>query len=814
METLWRDLRYAWRSLARSPGFALAAILAMGVGIGANTANFSLFDAIVWNALPVPGFGRLVLVNEFRKKGGHFAGVSASDLRDWQNHATAFAGLAGFRYHEFEGTERGTAEPVGAAEIAPNYFAVLGAKPLMGRSFTADEAEPGHSHVAILSYRYWQGRFAGERPILGHTIELDHAAYTIVGVMPRGIEYPSVDLFVPLALSPSLLAERGARVLSVLGRLKPGVSLKQGQAQLGTIAAGLAKTYPETNQNISAYVRSLRVYINGNLAYYWSLMFAAAMGLVLLIACANVTNLQLARGMSRQKEIAVRAALGASRGRTVRQLLVESVVTSLIGAAAGLMLAEVGIHLISANLPSAVAQLLSGWDRIRLNGTALAFTTFVAVLAGIVSGVLPAIHGSKPDLNEMLKEGGRSATAGRGRGRIQGALVAAQVSLTLVLLVGSALLVRGFRRMVAQQKQFDPSSALLFHVSLSAERYKQPDDRVAFYRRALRKLSATPGARSAALFTTFPFSNDGAVGRNFEPAGDGSRPQGVLPWADVQSISPGFFSLLHLPLIAGREFTSEDGPKTLRVAIVNRKLAERYWPHESPIGRQIRLVLNGKPGHWLTIVGVVGNVLWDWTDQAAEPSIFRPYTQAPRADAFFALRDGTDPDALVPAVREEMSSIDPDLLLTGDLTRTPETLGRAIHDSISGLGVLAGIMTGMGLIAFGLAAVGVYSVMSYVVAQRRHEIGVRMALGADSRRVFGLVLRRSGLLFVIGMAIGLPLAYALARLLARLIFGVSSTDPFAFGGAVGVLAATAFLASYFPARQAATYDPVETLRAE
>lgn len=814
METLWRELRYAWRSLARSPGFAFAAILAMAVAIGANTANFSLFDAIVWNAVPVPGFGRLVLLNEFRKTTGYFAGVSGPDFREWQKHAIAFAGLAAFRYAELGGTDNGAAQMVGAAEITPNYFGVLGTKPLLGRSFATDEAEPSNSHVAILSYRYWQSRFAGESGVLGHAIELNHAAYTIVGVMPKDIEYPVVDLFVPLALAPAQSADRGARVLGVLGRLKKGVSAKKARSQLAAIAADLAKAYPETNRGISVYVRPLRVYINGNLTYDWSLTFVVAMGLVLLIACANVANLQLARGVARRKEIALRAALGASRGRMVRQMLVESTLAALIGAGAGLILGYIGIHLIVAGLPSAVGQLVSGWDRIRLNASALAFTAAVAVLAGIVSGVWPAVGSSKPDLVETLKESEHSGSGGRRRAWAQGALVVAQMSLALVLLVGTGLLVHGFGSIEAQQEQFAPANALLFHVALPKTRYKLATDRLALYRQALAKLQALPGAHAATLFTTFPLSNDGAIASRFQVAGTNSGSRTSPPWTDIQSVSPGFFSTLHIPLIAGRDFTSADGPATLRVVIVDRKLAERYWPHASPIGREIRLVRNDKPGPWLTIVGEVGNVLWGWTDRTAEMAAFEPYTQAPRAAAFFALRDGSDPVSLVPAVRREMASIDPDLSLTGYLTREPETLARAIHDSTGPLGVLAGIMAGLGLIAFGLAAVGVYSVMAYAVAQRRHEIGVRMALGADSRSVLGLVLRRSALLLGIGLAIGLPLAYALARLIGGLIFGVSATDPEAFVSAIGVLIGAAFLASYFPARHAARLDPVETLRAE
>jgi putative ABC transport system permease protein len=817
LENLLKDIRYALRLLVRSRGFAAAAILAMAVGIGANTANFSLFDAIVWQAVPVPGFGRLVLASELRTKTGSTTDVSPGDFLDWQSRARSFAGLAAFRYRQFDRTGHGPAEEVSAAALTPNFFHVLGAAPLFGRFFTPEEGEPGQSHVAVLDYRYWQSRFAGDRRIIGRTIELDHAAYTIVGVMPKNIEYPTVDLFVPLAFSPLVRAERSSHVLTVLGRLKPGVSLRQAQAELSTIAAQIAKAYPSTNQDLSADVVSLRVYVNGNLSYYWGMMFAVAMALVLLIACANVTNLQLARGTARRKEIALRAALGASRAAIVRQLFVESVLTALLGACGGLLLAEIGLHLLAVSMPATVTRLISGWDRLRLSGPALVFTIFIAVAAGIISGLLPALHGSKPDLLETLKEGGHSSTPGRASGWMQGALVVAQISLALVLLVGTALLVRGFRGMVAQQEQFAPSSILLFHVDLPASRYKQSADRLAFYQQALQKLAAIPGAHSVALFTTFPLSNDGGVGSFFQAVGRGGESSGSskgFPSALIQSISPGFFSLLHIPLLAGRDFNSADGPGALRVAIINRKLAAQYWPRESPIGQQIRLVRAGKPGAWLTIVGVVGDVQWDWTDQVPEAAIFRPYAQTPQTDAFFALRGGADPDSLVPTVRREMASLAPDLPLTGDMAREPEPLIRAIHDATAGLGVVAGLMSALGFVAFGLAAIGVYSVMAYAVAQRTHEIGVRMALGANTGSVLLLILRRSLRLLIFGLAIGLPLSYALARLLAGFILGVRATDPVAFAGAIGVLVAASLLASYFPARQAAHVDPMVALRHE
>jgi putative ABC transport system permease protein len=815
MEMFWRDLRYALRSLARSPAFAIAAILAMAVAIGANTAVFSLFDAVVWNAIPVHDFGNLVLIHEYRTRRRGEIGVSPPDLFDWQKYANSFTGLAGSENEEFTRTGAGGAVRVNASAVTPNFLAVLGAKPLLGRAFTASEAQPGHNHVAVLSYRYWQSDFGG-RDVVGKTIQLNHASYTIVGVMPRGIGSPGIDLWVPLALSPAQAANRADHSLVVLGRLRPGVSLAQGQAELVTIAARLAKAFPATNRNLSVRVRSLRAWINGDLAYDWGLMFVAAMGLVLLIACANVANLQLARGAARQKEIALRAALGASRERLAGQLLLESLVTSLIGAALGLPLAEAGIRVIEASLPTAVSEQIVGWSRISINGRVLVFTAAIAVLAGVVSGMLPAIAGSRPDLVGTLKESGRSSTPGRVRGWLQGALVVAQVALALVLLVATSLMVGGVQNLAGRQERYAPPNLLDFQVVLPDSNYNHAQRR-AFYRQALAKLRAVPGVRSTALFTSFPLSNGRTRTLHFQVAGRAqeSRERSfALPIAVSQSISPGFFSMLHIRLITGRAFTHADGSGTLPVAIVSRNLAERFWPGRSAIGRQIRWVNSGKHGPWLTIVGIVGNVLWSWTDRTSEYAIFQPYTQDPRGYSSFVVAGGHDADALVPEVRQAIASINPDLPLSGGAGGQIRSLRQDIRDATAGLGVVAELMSTLGLIAFALAAIGVYSLTAYSAAQRRHEIGVRMALGADARSVLGLMLRRSSVLLAIGVAVGLPLAYALARLLGGLIFGVGSTNVAAFAGAIAVLAAAALVAGYFPARRAAQVDPVETLRAE
>ena len=806
IEILVQDLRFGLRMLRKSPGFTAVAVLTLALGIGANTAIFSVFDCIVWHALPVPDFGRLVLVDEYRKGARTLEGVSAADFLDWQQ-AQSFDQLAAYKNDSFKLAGNGLIERIDGAAITPNFFLTLGVRPLIGRSFLQEEAEPGHSHAVILSYGFWQSHFGSRPDVLGQSIELDGSAYTVVGVMPRGLSFPTVDLWVPLAFTPTEQSSRSQRNLSALARLKPYVSYAQAESEITTIETRVAETHPATNKDQLVYFRSLRVYLNGNLTYYWGAMFMGAMGFVLLIACANVAVLQFARGSARLKEIGVRAALGASRRRIVRQLLTENALLALLSAGLGLLFANWGVRLVRASMPADVARLISGWNEMQINQDALAFTIFVAALSAIFSGLGPALQSSKVDLNETLKEGGNS-TLSRSRHRLQSVLVAGQVGLALVLLVAGGLFVRGVHEFASQQKRYAPSGVMMLRTELPQPRYSSPGRRQAFYEQTLDKLRALPGAQSAAVFSTIPFSNNGGTWTSFDLEGHPAE-GGQFLSAQLQSVSPGFFSMLQIPLLEGRDFDLQDGHATLAAAIISKNLADRFWPHESPVGRHIRLMREGSTGPWLTVVGVVGDVVWDWTDNQPEYAIFQPFTQAPLVRSFVAVRAAVPPESLITAARDAMAGIDPDLPAL-----SPETLEQAMHDSFAGIPLLAGTMASLGFIAFVLAFVGIYSLIAYSVTQRTREIGLRMTLGATREDISRMFLRRGACLAGAGLAAGLPASFFLARLLGGLIFGVSATDPLTFGGTAFLLMLMTLAACYIPARRAMRVDPMAALRYE
>ncbi|MGC1107430.1 MAG: ABC transporter permease [Candidatus Acidiferrales bacterium] len=807
LETLIQDLRFALRMLRKSPGFTAVAVLTLALGIGANTAIFSLFDSIVWHALPVPHFSELFLLNEHKKGTMTFRGVSAADLLDWQTQTRSFEQLAGYTYKSFNLTGSAPVERIDGAVVTPNFFRTLGTCTLVGRAFLPEEGQPSHSHVAILSYGFWQSHFAARPDAVGQSLELDGSTYTVVGVMPRGLDYPTADLWVPLALTSQEQTDRAQRNLEVLGRLKPANSLSRAESEFAAIETHLAETYPKSDKDVLVYFEPLRVSINGNLTYSWGIMFMGAMGIVLLIACTNVAILQFARGRARQREIGVRAALGASRQRVARQLFTEAALIALLGAGLGLLFADWGVHLMKAAMPPLISRLMSGWNEMHINGRALAFTMVVAAISAILSGLAPALQSSKLDLNQTLKEGG-SATPGRSHHRLQSTLVVGEVALALVLLVGAVLFVRGVQRFTGQQKSYAPSGVLTLRVQLPQSHYARAEQRLAFYQKAVQGLHALPGVQSAAVFSTIPFSNNGGTWASFEIAGQPTQSE-RFPTAQLQTVSPSFFSLLHIPVLSGRDFGSQDGPTTVPVAIVSENLATQFWPREAAIGQHIRLVQQGSSGPWLTVIGVVGNVLWDWTDNLPEFAIFQPFSQSPGSESLLAVRTQVAPESLIATARREIAGIDPELPV-----QDPETLTQAIHDSFAGIPLLTGMMTSLGLIAFVLVCAGIYSLMSYSVAERTREIGLRMVLGATRGNVSRMFLRRGAYLLLAGLAIGLPVSFALTRLLAGLIYGVRATDPLTFCGTVVLLMLVGLAACYIPARRATRVDPMVALRYE
>ena len=801
-----QDLRYGLRILRRNLGFTLVAALTLALGIGANTAIFSVADAFLLKPLPFPNLGRLAAVVIGQK-----APVAAADYYDWRNQDRSFDELAAYRQSDVNLTGSGQPERLFGAQVTANFFAALDSQPTLGRSFSNNEDEPGQGQEAILSHGLWQRRFGADPNIAGRVVDLDGKPYTIVGVMPKGFEFPLADIWTPLALAPKERAVRAMRNLHVFGKLKAGVTIQEAQAELATISRQLEQAYPLTNKDRRANVMPLGEFVEGTITRAAMFLLLCAVGVVLLIACANIANLQLARATGREREIAVRTALGASRWRVVRLLLSENMLLALISGGLSLLFASFCLQLLLSSMPGDIARLIPGWDQIGLDGRALAFTLGIALLSGVLSGLAPALGSSRPDLNETLKEGGRSSTGGRSQRRLRSVFVVAQIAVALVLLVVAGLFVKGLRGMLSSGDVFEPQRVLVLSVNLPKARYADEASRARFYRGALERLSSVPGVQSAEAFSSIPLSNNGVTWSDFQIEGKPAPDEQHSPGGILQSVSPEFFPLLHIPIREGRALNAADQEGGLPVALVSQKLASRYFPHESALGKRIRVGPPDSPnsGPWLVIVGITGDVLYDWTNRAPEAAIYRPVAQAPLAESQFAIRVSGDPSAFAQTVRAQFETIDPLLPPFGMMS-----LSDAIHESFAGSSQTVGMMAILGMLALIIAVVGVYGVVAYAVAERMHEFGIRMALGAQRRDIFLLVMRRGAFLAGVGLAIGIPSALAMAHLAQGVVFGASATDPPTYLGVAATLLAVTFLACCVPAAHATRVDPISALRYE
>ncbi len=805
------DLKHGFRLVLRAPGPSLIAMLALGLGIGANTAIFSVANGILLHPLPYPNAGRLLYLAEVapHQPPNQANSVSAFTYDAWRRQAHSFQAIGAWRYAQVNLSGNGTPAMVQAAQVSANFFRLLPSPPLRGRVFLPQEAQPGHDREAILSRALWQHQFGGDPNIVGRAIELNQKAYTVVGIMGRDATMPqAVQLWLPLALTPANLNNRTDHYLHVFGALKPGVTQAAAASELRTIAARIDAAYPETNRGWGVFVQTLSQRIIGNETASYVFLLMGAVGFLLLIACANVANLQFARALARNHELSIRTALGARRGRLVRQLLTENLVLGFGGAVVGIGFAAVSIRLILAYMPAAVAVFIGGWSRIRLDGAALLFTLAIAILAGILAGIAPAWHASRPDLNSTLKEGGRGAI-GHARRRIRAVLVVAQIALALVLLVGAVLMVRGFHALTNVDRAYRPASLLTAGFNLpSTPHYAADSARAAFYRQALRRLSALPGVTAASTCTFLPLGNN--LDFNYfsiegRPVASANRDRAAVP----QSVSPNFFSVMHIPILRGRAFTAADGQGAPGVAIISQYLANRYWPGRNPLGEHIKGGLDSSKDSWLTVVGVAADVQWAWGDNNPEPTFYRPEPQFPQYSAYFLLRSaaGGDVTALGPDARRAIAVVDPNQPLYGVMS-----LAESIHQATIGIAYVSVMLTVAGVLALILAAIGVYGVMAFLVSERVHEFGIRRALGASGRDIVALVFRRGGLLLLWGLVVGLPLAYWLAGSLQSLILGISAGNLVTYAGIAFLLAAMSAAACYMPALQASRVDPLVALR--
>jgi len=810
LEELLQDLRYGARILRKNPGFTLVAVLTLAIGIGANTAIFSMAQGFLLKPLSVPHLDRLVAIGELQAHDRNDTiRVSPANYLDWVSQTQSFDHISAFDWENVNLSGVGTPLTAQGIHVSTDFFEVLGVKPLLGRTFLPEEDTPGHDQEVILTRGLWERQFAGDQTVVGKTLRLDTRPYTVVGVMDQDCKFPqTVELWLPLALDPKARHNRNDRYLQVMAHLKTGVAREQAAAEMKTVAERISELHPQSNRDWSVQVIPLRDYaiFHGSAPFMFLLM--GAVGFVLLIACANVANLLFARATGRSREIAVRAAVGATRWRIVRQLLSESLVLGLLGAGAGLLLAEWAIYFIQATCPPDLVRFVAGWDQIRLDGTVFVFGLAVAAVAGILAGLAPAFQSWRPDLNSVLKEGARTSSGGRSSHRLRSAFVVAQVSLALVLMVGAGLMVRGFRSLLDTNRRFQPESLLTLRLTLpDSPSYKDPHRRAAFYDQTLKELAALQGVRAATLVTGFPFSglmNDGP----FSIAGQPPTDAGVQRFAVIKDISPNYFATMGAPLVEGRAFSDFDGPDSAPVALVSERLTKLYWPDKSAVGRSIKV--GEQPSEpWLTIVGVVGDIKYNWSASSPEPVIYRPYRQSPQHYVAFGLRAVGDPDSLVSAVRLAVARVSSDQPIFN-----VETLDRVIHDNTLPIAYVAVMMAVAGALALLLASIGVYGVMAYSVAERTHEIGVRIVAGARPAEVMRLVLGRGSRLMLLGFAFGLPSAFGLARLEANLLAGISAKDFWTFSWVSALLGVVSLLACYIPARRAMRVDPIVALRYE
>jgi predicted permease len=808
LETVGQDVRYGVRTLARTPGFTVAAVLALALGIGATTVIFSVVDAVLLRPLPYDRPEQLAVVLHRGRNP-----VSPANFVDWRREAGAFRALGAADYWPVNlgGTER--PERVTGLHVTGDLLPLLGVAPQLGRLTAPDEGENGHDRVVVLGHRVWQRRFGRDPGVVGRSVRLDGEPHTVIGVMPRGFEFPpfwakGAELWAPMPMAERA-GNRTAQSLRVFGRLAPGTSLERARAEMATVTARMEKEYPGTNRNV--VVRSLDDMAVGNVRSAL-LVLLGAVAFVLLIACANVAHMLLARATARHKEVALRVALGASRARVVRQLLTESVVLALAGGAAGLALAAAGIRAVVALGPQELPRL----DTVGLDLRVLAVTLGVSLLTGVAFGLAPAVQASRSDLNVSLREGERGSTVGAGRHRLRRFLMASELALALVLLVGAGLMIRTFAALRAFDPGFRPAHVASAVVSVTGARAGEPGQRLPFYRAVLERIRSSPGVVSASAINHLPLAGD-IWGFPFNVEGRPRPAPGETPSAAYRVVFPGYFTAMGVP-VHGRDFDDRDDLGTPGVVIVNEYMAQRHWPGEDAIGKRITLGDPDKDAGWLTVVGVAANAARSRWAAAPEEEMFLPFLQSAKyrespqsAYTYMTLvvRTTGEPSALAPVLRAAAWEAD-----AGVTVSAVQTMDEVVAASTASPRFYLLLLAGFAAVALALAAVGIYGVMSYSVAQRQNEIGIRMALGARSGDVIRLVMRETVGVAALGGAAGLVAAALLSRLMGALLYGVGAADPLTLAIVCGVLAAVALLATYIPARRAVGVDPLQALRAE
>ena len=803
MSTLWQDVRYGLRMLFKNPGFSAVAVLTLALGIGVNSAIFSVVNAVLLRPLPFNDSERIITLRETLPQGGE-GSISVPNLKDWREQNDVFEKIAAYDLRNFNLQNADSPERVSGAAVTVEFFDVLGVAPVAGRAFLSGEDQTNGQRIVILSNALWRRNFGSDPQVIGKSIALNGEQFTVVGVMGREFRFPArtAELWVPLVFTNDQSASRGSHAFSAIGRLKPGVSLDQAQEQMSGIARRIEAQYPAQQAGRNVKLTRLQEALVGYMRPAL-LVLLGAVAFVLLIACTNVANLLLARALARHREIAIRTALGAGRARLVRQFLTESVLLSFLGGALGLLLAYWGID----GLVALAGNYLPRASEVGLDGRVVGFTLLLSLMVGVLFGLAPALQISKTDVQESLKEGGSAGNSPR-RNRLRSALIVAEIASSLVLLVGAGLLIKSFVRLQGTESGLRPENVLTMRLSLPAGKYNTPQARTAFYDQVLERVSALPGVEAAGVINYLPLQQYGFNGE-IEVEGQAAPQAGqASPLVEFRAASVDYFRALRIPLVAGRFFSNADRNEAAPVAIVNQTFANRLLPNQDPVGKRIR----PGDGPWITIIGVVGDVKQAGLTRSVMPEMFAPVALGPASmtqTMSLAVRATAAPTELTSAVRREIQAVDP--LQPIYNVQTMETV---ISESVSDRRLNMMLLSIFASLALALASIGIYSVMAYMVTQHTREIGIRMALGAGRGDILKLVVGQGMVLALVGVAFGVPAAFALMRFLSSLLFGVSPGDPLTFAVVTLLLLGVAFLACYIPARRAMRTDPMEALRYE
>ena len=811
IETFFQDARYALRMLRKNPGFTAVAVLTLALGIGANTAIFSVVYAVLLKPLPYANPNQLVSAFAANtQEGVPEDGTSYPNFEEWRAQNHVFSELATIDFHQLTLTGRGEPSEVDTSIVTPEHFAVLDVKPLQGRVFFPEDGKRGAPPVVIVSENLWRGTLGADPKILGSSIILDKRPFTVVGIMPASFRSPFInskpEVWIPLVQDPlfgSWMARRGGHWLAVFGRLKPGVSIAQAQAEMDAISARLATEYPAENKGWTVRLVPMQKEIVGDVRTAL-LVLLGAVGLVLLIACANIANLLLTRATSRSKEIAVRVALGAGRSRIIRQLLSETAVLGLLGGIIGIILAYAGVQVLSSLIPDNLPRL----NAIRVDNFVLFFALVLSIVASVAFGLVPALFASKSNIQASLREGGGRSGESGNRRRARNLLAASEIALAMVLLVAAGLLLRSFSKLTAVSPGFDAQRVVKAEISLPQFQYSTPQQWIAFSDELLARVQAQPGMKDTAVAIPLPIVN-GKINLAFDIVGTPPASEGESRLADYASVSPEYLGVMGIPLLGGRFFTQQDIFSASRISVISKTFAQRYFPNQDPIGKRLNFGFPPNGDVDREIVGIVGDVRDISLGEAPGPMMYVPYDQGPFWGANLVVKSTLSTDAVAAAIRQEVQKIDKDLPIT-EVGKIPDFIDASVSQQRFRT-FLLGLFAAMALI---LAATGIFGVIAYSVACRTNEIGIRVALGASRSAILCMILRETLLLTFAGLLVGIPCALAASHLIGHLLFGVSANDPLTLATVAFILAAVATLAGYIPARRAMQVDPMLALRHE